>query len=108
MVKLVFVLYLQQGRDHVEMSRYWREVHTPLTAKVPGVKRYVINHAIESLEASDPAFFGYGELWFESKEDFQKATATPEWETSIADAQTFLDLERTLASSAYVEEHVIV
>jgi len=108
MVKLFVAAYLQEGKDRVEMSRYWREVHTPLTAKVPGVKRYIINHAIESLQESDPGFFGYAELWFESKEDFQKATTTPEWATSIADAETFLDVERTLASSAYVEEHVIV
>jgi hypothetical protein len=30
------------------LHHYWKDVHGPLIAKVPGVKRYVQNHCIES------------------------------------------------------------
>ena len=70
MIKRVTVVHPRSGTDRAEVLRYWKDVHGPLIAKVPGVKRYVQNHCIESAQGhAEPPFLGIGEVWFESREE---------------------------------------
>lgn len=45
MFTVTFVLY-EGGMDRAQALRYWRETHGPIVAKVPGVQRYVQQHAV--------------------------------------------------------------
>ena len=105
MQKLVFVLQLRKDMSREEALRYWREVHGPIASKVPGLRKYVQNHATAAPEG-DLQFDGIAELWFDSPEAFQAATVSPEWQATIADAASFADMEKTPA--AFVDEIPIV
>lgn len=94
MQKLVFVLQFREDMDREEAMRYWREVHGPIASKVPGLKRYVQDHATAAPEG-DLQFGGIAELWFESREAFQSAVASPEWRATIADVPNFAVHEGT-------------
>jgi uncharacterized protein (TIGR02118 family) len=107
MIKRVTVVQARPDADRAEVLRYWKEIHGPLIAKVPGVRRYVQNHCLESAQGhAEPPFLGIGEVWFESREAAERTLATPEWKAAMADAATFMDMDRVVAG--WAEEHQIV
>ncbi len=107
LIKRVTVAHARPNMDRAEVLRYWKEVHGPLIAKVPGVKRYVQNHCTESAQArAEPPFLGVGEVWFDSREEAERTVATPEWKAAMADAATFMDMDRVEAG--WAEEYQIV
>lgn len=106
MVKLVFVLQLREEWGEAgDALDYWRDVHAPIAAKTPGLRKYVQSHSVEGL-SGQPDFLGYAELWWDSKEAFAESAATPEWEKTLADANTFADLSRSWA--VWSQEYPIV
>jgi uncharacterized protein (TIGR02118 family) len=91
MVKLAYVLQLRKDMDRKEAMRYWREVHGPIAARTPGLRRYVQNQASASTDG-DLRFDGIAELWFDTQADLDTALASPEWRATIADVPNFADL----------------
>ena len=47
MIKRVTVVHARSDADRADVLRYCKDVHGPLIAKVPGVKRYVAGWAEE-------------------------------------------------------------
>lgn len=105
MQKLVFVLQLREDMSREEALRYWRQVHGPIAAKTPGLRKYVQDHATAPAEG-DLQFGGIAELWFDSREAFQSAMASPEWRATIADVPNFAVLEKSWG--ALVDEIPVV
>ena len=46
MQKIVAAIPLRKDMDRAEALRYWREVHGPIVARVPGLRKYVQNHSL--------------------------------------------------------------
>jgi uncharacterized protein (TIGR02118 family) len=105
MQKVVFVLQMRKDVSREEALRYWRDVHGPIAAKTPGLRKYVQDHATAAPEG-DLRFGGIAELWFDSREEFQSAMASREWRATIADVPNFALLEKSL--SALVDEIPVV
>ena len=94
MVKIVILVHRRHEMDASEFSRYWRETHSPIGAGLPGLRKYVQNHAIRAPDGTAPAYDGYAELWFDNIEAFEQALASPAGQAVMADAEKFIDLER--------------
>ena len=94
MQKVAIIVQLREDMSREEALRYWREVHGPIASKLPGLTKYVQNHATASPQG-DLQFGGIAELWFESQEALQSAMASPEWEATMADAANFMALENS-------------
>jgi uncharacterized protein (TIGR02118 family) len=94
MQKLVYVLQLREDMSREEALRYWQEVHGPIAAKVPGLRKYVQDPATTAPEG-DLQFGGIAELWFDSEEAFRSAMASPEWRATIADVPNFAVREKS-------------
>jgi uncharacterized protein (TIGR02118 family) len=94
MVKLVFLLHRRPGMDLDEFTRYWRDVHGPIGAAMPGVRKYVQNHADATLDGSPLPCDGFAEIWFDDMESLQRALASPEAQAALVDSENFLDVER--------------
>ena len=105
MFTVTFVVYEKAGLDRAEALRYWRDTHGPIVAKVPGVQRYVQQHAVAAPEG-DPPFLGVASLSFAGQDAFGAAAASPEFAAAIADLDNFADAQRL--PTAFVEEVVIV
>lgn len=105
MQKVVIVIRFRPDVDREEAVRYWRDVHGPIVATVPGVRRYVQNHATSSPEG-ELAFDGVVELWFDSREAFQSVLASPEWQAVRADSAKFVVMEES--PIAFVDEFAVV
>ena len=105
MFTVTFVLYEKDGLDRVESLRYWREQHAPIVAKVPGVQRYVQQHAVAAPDGQPP-FLGVASLGFADQDAFDVAATSPEFAAAIADVPNFADADRL--PTAFVDEVVIV
>jgi len=92
-VHLVALMVRKPGMSVEEFQKYWREHHGPLGAKTPGLRRYVQNHPLPELYGShnEPLCDGVAEAWFDSLEDLQRSTETPEVIRVRADEPNFID-----------------
>ncbi|HEX8693789.1 MAG TPA: EthD family reductase [Longimicrobium sp.] len=102
MLKLMFFLYRRPDLSADDFQRYSREVHMPLVARVPGLRRYAVSHVTLNPAGADGACDAVAELWFDGPEAFQAAVATPEGSAALADQANYLDMERT--HMLFVEE----
>ncbi|HKD68354.1 MAG TPA: EthD family reductase [Candidatus Binataceae bacterium] len=95
-VHLVALLVRKAGMSVEDFQRYWREHHGPLAAKVPQLRRYVQNHAVPELYGgrNAPLCDGVAEAWFDSLEDLQRSTETPEVKAVRADELNFMDVNQ--------------
>ena len=73
-------------------QRHWREVHGPLGAALPTLRRYVQSHPRRSAysRGRDPAWDGIAIIWFDDAEALRAATTTPEWDRVKADEENFV------------------
>lgn len=105
MFTVTFVLHEKDGLDRAEALRYWRETHGPIVAAVPGVQRYVQQHAVAAPEG-EPPFLGVASLTFADQDAFGAAASSPEFGAALADVANFADPERL--PTAFTEDVVIV
>ena len=96
MVKLVYCIRRKPGLSPEEFIRYWVEVHGPIGARIPGVRRLVQSHALAVAgDTRPPDFDGMAELWFDDLEAMLRARESAEWAASTADESNFVDPART-------------
>ena len=96
MVKLVYCICRKRGISREEFIRYWAEVHGPLGARIPGLRKLVQSYALSVPGDHRPAGFdGMAELWFDDLAAVLEARRSPEWEASTADEANFVDPARS-------------
>jgi uncharacterized protein (TIGR02118 family) len=95
MIKLVYCITKKNDMSTANFQKYWKEVHTPIGAKIPGIRRFVQNFPIEIPgDSHKPEFDGMVELWFDDQESLLKARSSAEWQRSSADEENFIDSTR--------------
>jgi uncharacterized protein (TIGR02118 family) len=90
MVKAVFMVAKRPGLTVEEFQEHWFNGHGPLVAKVPGLRRYVQNHALlgaYGIQGRPMTHDGFSELWFDDLAQLQKAVTTPEWAAVRQDSE---------------------
>jgi uncharacterized protein (TIGR02118 family) len=89
MVKAIFIASRLPGLMPEEFFGHWYEVHGRLGAGVPGLRRYVQNHALPEAYAVRPMTHdGWSELWFDDLHSLRQAMATREWQALREDGET--------------------
>ena len=106
MIKLVYCFKKKAELSDQEFFDYWKNVHAPIGARIPGVRRFVQSRRLSfpgDISAGD--FDGMVELWFDNVEALLAARKSQEWQASTADEQNFIDHSKV----AYFvsEEHII-
>jgi uncharacterized protein (TIGR02118 family) len=101
---VTFVLNEKPGMDRGEALRYWRDTHGPIAGKVPGLRRYVQQHAVGAPEGNPP-FLGVASMYFDDQGAFAAAAGSPEFGAAVADVDNFAD---TRLTTAFTEDVVIV
>lgn len=106
MVKLVFVMHRRPGMSHEDFSSHWRSQHAALASQIPGLRKYVQNHAAgASLDGSPPPFDGFTEFWFDDMASLFEGLDSPESQAALADSENFVDTTRV---QTFVVEEVTV
>src|SRR5262244_3022769 len=106
MIKLVYCITKKPGLSDEEFFAYWKNVHGPIGAKIPGLRKLVQSHALpQGNDVRKPDFDGLAELWFDDMESLLSARASAEWKAAGADEINFIDHDRVAYFLA--EEHEI-
>lgn len=87
MVKVV-VLYGPPS-DPAAFEEHYTNTHLPLAAKMPDVRRFEASRVVGTPDGSQPPYYRIAELWFDSQEDLQGSTSSPEGQATVADIATF-------------------
>lgn len=97
-VHLIALCKRKPGMSVEAFQNYWREHHGPLACKAPGLRRYVQDHPLARLYGGrdEPLCDGVAEAWFDSLEDLQRSTQTPEVKAVRADEPNFMDLSELI------------
>ena len=110
MIKLVFCLARLPHLSRQEFLDYWLNTHGPMVrehAAAMNVRRYVqhhtlddgLNEALRAVRGAPQAFDGVAELWWDSKEELERAFTTPEGraagKTLLEDEKKFIDHARS-------------
>jgi uncharacterized protein (TIGR02118 family) len=112
MYKVAWIARFPKGKDRAEADRYWAEVHGPMFAKVPRVKRYVQSHVtgplprVTGVTEEQTHFDGYSCAWWDDREAFQASMRTPEWDEVVADGDNVFDMAWLWNMSAQIREVV--
>ena len=86
MSKLI-VMYPKPA-DPAHFDRYFRDVHMPLVAKMPGLRSASYGPAT-SLDGSDGAFFWILVGTFDSREAMAAGLGSPEGQAAVADLPNY-------------------
>jgi uncharacterized protein (TIGR02118 family) len=106
-VKNIEFVVHKSGMPIDDFQRYWREVHGPLGASIPMVRRYVQSHTRRSIYDSGktPVNDGLAVTWFDDTRAMRESATTPEYARVRADEANFIGSGRPLFVIA--KEHVI-
>jgi uncharacterized protein (TIGR02118 family) len=95
MIKLVYCITRKSGLTEAEFSRYWKDVHGPIGARIPRLRRLVQNHRVTVLgDKYQPDYDGMAELWFDDAKALLAARQSPQWKASVEDEANFIDHSR--------------
>jgi uncharacterized protein (TIGR02118 family) len=90
MVKAVCMVSRRPGLTVKEFQEHWLGEHARLVAQVPGLRRYVQNHAVlaaYALVSRPMTHDGFSELWFDDLTSLQTAATTGEWQAAFEDGK---------------------
>jgi len=107
MVKLVYCISKKAGLTDEEFFRYWKNIHGPMGARIPGVRRLVQSHRVTIPgDEHRPDYDGMAELWFDDFAALLEARQSPEWRASTEDEANFIDHGKVAYFAS--EEHRIL
>lgn len=99
----------RKGMAVPEFQRYWREVHGPLAAQIPVIRRYVQSHTRLSGYGRSvaPAYDGLAITWFDSIDTMRQSATTDAYARTREDEPNFIDTDGDVPT-IITREHVIV
>jgi uncharacterized protein (TIGR02118 family) len=87
MVKLVVAYGRPENQD--EFDSYYASTHTPLTEKIPGLRRFEAGKVLGTPDGSEAPYYFLAELSFDDMEAFQSALGSPEGQAAAGDVPNF-------------------
>jgi len=91
------LLALYDHPDDVEaFETHYREVHTPLVEKIPGVERLVVNRVKGDPMGGEPPYYQIAEMHFADADSFKQASQSPEFKATGEDLANFAKGKVTL------------
>lgn len=75
--------------DPAEFDRYYRDVHTPLVQRIPGVRNIRFGRVVGTSDDSPPPYYVVSDVYFVDAAALEAAQATPEMAAALADVPNF-------------------
>lgn len=104
MIKMIALVKKRPDLTHAAFQTYWLNVHTALSTRIPGIREYRINVALEHRAPDAAPYDGTAELWWDSLEAMQHGLASVENTVAGPDTHNFASEVTFLVT----EEHIII
>jgi uncharacterized protein (TIGR02118 family) len=106
MVHLLFLVKRKEGLNRQAFSRHWREIHAPLAQRIPGVRRYVQSHILDT-PGEEPPYDGVAEIWVDDEHAATAVFQSREYrEGAYVDEPHFVDVQRVVRLRT--QDHVVL
>jgi uncharacterized protein (TIGR02118 family) len=86
-----FIVLYGTPADPAAFDRYHREVHIPISHRLPGLRSYTVARDASPVRGGDP-YYMIGELEWDTMEDLRAAFASPEGQAAAADAAVLAEM----------------
>jgi len=107
MLKQLSFFKRRPGMEIAAFQEYWRTRHASIVKPLPGMVRYVQNHAVRPVMGDgDAPFDGVAEVWFENKSAMQANVGSDALKRIREDEANFIDASSM--GSLITEEVLIV
>lgn len=105
MIKSVVLLKKRPDLTFEAFTDYWRNQHPRVVEQLPGIRRYVQSHILQTIQPQPAPFDGIGEAWFEDETALHAVRKSEAFARLIADEANFLDMP---ARSALLVREVMI
>ena len=95
MYHIVFLVTKKADMTQDQFIGYWINKHTPLTAKLPGLREYRCYPAIGSMGDEKPPFDAVAYVAFDDEASCKAALESDEFKTAVSDGVNFQTVEQT-------------
>ena len=102
-LKVIGTAYRREGFSRDAFFTYWRTVHAPISARVPGLGAYVVSEVVARL-AGDVDADAFVEQWWPDEATLAATTTSPELAIAWADVANYA---QTTGTFWLVDEHVL-
>ncbi|MFJ4264379.1 EthD domain-containing protein [Paenarthrobacter nicotinovorans] len=107
-VRTMALLGRKPGMSYEQFRTYWRDVHAPMAAKLPGVTRYIQRHIMPDVHNGEPdnefGIDGVVILEYESQDAMEAAWASEAGQAAMADVPNFLGKHSVIV----LDDHVVI
>ena len=86
MYKLYALWSAPKPQDQAAFEKHYNEIHAPLAAAVPEIRRLVTSLTAKGLEGGAPAVYRVAEMIFDDEASLERSTHSPEWKKVREDA----------------------
>src|SRR6266852_2823189 len=93
MVKAIYLIKRKAGMELEAFRRYWLTTHADLALKVPGLRKYVQSHTLESgYKKGEPVFDGLAEVVDDDTDAMRRTATLPESRAANAAGHNPMDM----------------
>ena len=82
--------------DPAAFDKHYDEVHGPLAAKLPGLRRFTVTRPAPGPDGAAPQYHLVAVLEWDSESEFQAAMSGPEGKAALADLANFAGAGATM------------
>ena len=90
--------------DPDAFEEYYANTHLPLVRKIPNLQRFDRGKVVATPDGSEPLYYRFGDLWFESMDQMQSSLGSPEGQEVTQDIQNFATGRVTFLISEVISE----
>ena len=83
-----FVALYKKPADAAGFEKHYKEIHTPLAKKMPGLQKLEVAHMTGS-PGGEPKFYMMAELYFDNGDAMKAALGSPEGKAAAKDVMSF-------------------
>ena len=75
--------------DPAQFDRYYREIHTPIVQRIPGVRNIRFGRVARTVDGKAAPYYLVSDVYFDDMAALENALASPEMQEAIADVPNF-------------------
>lgn len=75
--------------DPAAFDSYYRDVHTPIVQRIPGVRNIRFGRVFRMANGEPPPYYLVSDVYFDDVESLEHALASPEMAEALADVPNF-------------------
>lgn len=83
-----FLVLYDTPADPAAFDRHYREIHVPLTRRLPGLRRYTLSRNASRIRGAEP-YYLIAELDWDDMASLREAFRSPEGEATARDLSSF-------------------